>query len=292
MSAADRARARRRPRKIATTSDACVELAPSTRVPAKADWPSYLSALARRGRLTAVFHPILEPNVRGAVGARTRTRQAVRTRMHGDPGCGVVSAAGRDIQGKIGRSLRRTLGFAADQAELARRDIALPDAATWCRCWVRRRRDPEIWDALSRAAFAALGAASSGPVTLLLDATGISLRRDGDWHRNKHGRGGDQRRGRFVKVHAGVDEATGVVVAVAVTGGDGRGSGDASQGPVLAPAYPAGWRPRGCVSAQSQATAPTTSTLTLVLPCGRTGRRGVDDRVTARRRDLRPRPRP
>lgn len=200
------------PRTIAPTA----ELAPATRVPAKADWSSYLAALARRGRLTAVFHP-------------DHVARWERARTRGRPYPVELVVALSLLQAATGWSLRRTLGFAADQAALARRDIALPDAATFC----RRRRDPEVVDALSRAGFAALEAASSGPVTLLLDATGVSLRRDGDWHRNKHKGGGDRRRGRFVKLHAGVDEATGAVVAAAVTGGDGRGSGDASQGPAL-----------------------------------------------------------
>ena len=36
-----------------------------------------------------------------------------------------------------------------------------------------------------------------------------------------------------MKLHAGVDEQTGCVIAAVVTGGDGKGSGDVSQGATL-----------------------------------------------------------
>jgi hypothetical protein len=196
---------------------ATTTLAPATRVPAQADWPNYLAALARRGQLSAVFHP-------------DQVARWERSTSRGRPYATEMIVALCLLQAATGWSLRRTLGFAADQATLARREVDLPDAATWC----RRRRDPEVLAELERIGVEAAAAATSGPVVLLLDATGISLRRDGDWNRNKHGnRSSDRRRGRFVKLHDGVDETTGTVVAAVVTGGDGKGSGDSTRGPDL-----------------------------------------------------------
>lgn len=213
VSIAEQAAGRRRPRNVPATG----VLAPAARVPAKADWPGYLAALVRRGALSVTFDP-------HALSLLSRASGRGRAYPH------ELIVALCLLQAATGYSMRRTLGLAADLAGLARRDVQLPSVATWC----NRRRDLDVIAALDQLGRQIAVAAATGPVVLLLDATGVSLRRDGDWNRNKHARGRtDARKGRFVKLHAGVDEQTGCVLTAVVTGGDGKGSGDSSQGPVL-----------------------------------------------------------
>jgi hypothetical protein len=115
--------------------------------------------------------------------------------------------------------LRQTEGMIRGWFRYSGLDLSLvPDHTTICR---RRRNIPP--PALP---------ARSGPVVLILDATGCSVRTASGWMFDKPG-ASDTRRNRYVKLHAGIDAATGVPVAAVVTGSHGPGSGDASQGPVL-----------------------------------------------------------
>jgi len=70
-----------------------------------------------------------------------------------------------------------------------------------------------------------------GGHVLIIDATGIRLDARRGWADDKPG--ADQRRGRYLKLHLGMDATTGLVLAAVITEADGAGSGDASCGPDL-----------------------------------------------------------
>jgi hypothetical protein len=65
---------------------------------------------------------------------------------------------------------------------------------------------------------------------LAIDATGIACVSRSEWMRL---RTKDPRKTRFVKLHAGVDQATGEVLSFEVAPAEGRGTGDVSVGPWL-----------------------------------------------------------
>src|SRR5687768_17722348 len=68
----------------------------------------------------------------------------------------------------------------------------------------------------------------SGPVTLVIDSTGLKVYGAGEWHRDKHGVRG---RRTWRKLHLAVDAATNTIVAATLTT---SGEGDTSQvGPLL-----------------------------------------------------------
>ena len=69
-SAAQVRHARKRPRRVRPV----LELAPARRVAAHADWPGYLAALVRRGRLSVLFDPRQAVRCHGTARADVRTR--------------------------------------------------------------------------------------------------------------------------------------------------------------------------------------------------------------------------
>jgi hypothetical protein len=103
------------------------------------------------------------------------------------------------------RMLLRTLGHTEQS----------PDYSTICRRRVSLKWDPP---ALRKGQ------------AIVINATGVTVRDTGPWLREKHG---DNRRARFVKLHAATYCGTGEFLAVEVTPAGGRGSGDVSVGPRL-----------------------------------------------------------
>jgi hypothetical protein len=117
------------------------------------------------------------------------------------------------VSALFGLPLRQTQGFCS---MLARRvGGAAPHYSTIC----RRRRHLDWHPPAMRAG-----------TVLVIDATGIACMSRSEWMRL---RAKDPRRTRFVKLHAGVDQVTGEVLAVEVTPAEGRGTGDVSVGPRL-----------------------------------------------------------
>ena len=111
-------------------------------------------------------------------------------------------------------ALRQAEGFTRSVLALLGLDLAVPDHTTLS----RRGR-----------AFAGLQPrvrASTGPVHLMLDSTGLELFGQGEWCAAKHGR----LRRRWLKLHLGVDATTGEVAARVLTDGD---EDDAAQVPDL-----------------------------------------------------------
>ncbi len=111
-------------------------------------------------------------------------------------------------------ALRQAEGFARSVLALLGLDLAVPDHTTLSRRGQAfAGRQPRV-------------RAGTGPVHLVLDSTGLELFGQGEWCAAKHGR----LRRRWLKLHLGVDAATGEIAAHVLTDGD---EDDAAQVPDL-----------------------------------------------------------
>jgi hypothetical protein len=115
----------------------------------------------------------------------------------------------------FGRPWRQTEGMLASILRLLGLDLPVPDHTTFS----RRSADLSVAKALS---------AASGPVNVVIDATGLKVFGAGEWQREKHGGRG---RRTWRKLHLAVNPDLGEIVASELTTTD---DGDASQvGPLL-----------------------------------------------------------
>ena len=111
--------------------------------------------------------------------------------------------------------LRQTEGLLRSLLDLMGIDLPVPDHTTIS------RRAARLTPALRTAL-------PGGPVTLVIDSTGLKVYGAGEWHRDKHGVRG---RRTWRKLHLAVDAATNTIVAATLTT---SGEGDAGQvGPLL-----------------------------------------------------------
>jgi hypothetical protein len=111
--------------------------------------------------------------------------------------------------------LRQTEGLLGSLLDLMGIDLPVPDHTTIS------RRAAHLTPVLRTAL-------PSGPITLVIDSTGLKVYGAGEWHREKHGG-----RGRWTwrKLHLAVDAATNTIVAATLTTSS---EGDAGQlGPLL-----------------------------------------------------------
>lgn len=105
--------------------------------------------------------------------------------------------------------LRATEGLLSSVVELLKITLGVPCYTTLC----RRRRTLEV--TLPKRA-------KSAPLHLVVDSTGVKIYGEGEWKVRQHGW---TRRRTWRKLHVGVDEATGEIVAATVTTnnfGDGQ----------------------------------------------------------------------
>ena len=119
--------------------------------------------------------------------------------------------------------------MAASLLKLAGLDWPVPDSSTLC----RRQRPVTIQIPFRRA---------GGPLNLLVDSTGVTMRGDGEWQVRKPG---PSRRRRRRKVHLAMDVATADIRAVEFTSGR---EGDSPVLPGLLALIPAD-QPIGTVTA-------------------------------------------
>jgi hypothetical protein len=111
--------------------------------------------------------------------------------------------------------LRQTEGLLRSLLDLMAVDLPVPDHTTIS------RRAARLTPALRTAL-------PDGPVTLVIDSTGLKVYGAGEWHRDKHG---VRERRTWRKLHLAVDAATNTIVAATLTT---SGEGDAGQvGPLL-----------------------------------------------------------
>ena len=115
----------------------------------------------------------------------------------------------------FGRPWRQTDGFLGSLMRLLGLELPVPDHTTFS----RRSVDLEVATVLAR---------TDGPVTVVIDSTGLKVFGRGEWHLEKHG--GRARRS-WRKPHLAVDPDNGEILASALTSNE---DGDASLvGPLL-----------------------------------------------------------
>ena len=158
------------------------------------NWPEYDRALQRRGSLTvwvtpealAAWHP-------------PRTGRRGRSRTYSD----IAIETGHLLRLAFGRPWRQTEGLLRSLATLLGLDIGVPNHTTFS------RRSPGLSLASSLAE-----AQRSGPVHVVIDATGLKVYGAGEWLTEKHGERG---RRTWRKLHLAVDPTSGEILASELT---------------------------------------------------------------------------
>jgi len=173
-----------------------------------ANWPEYDRALQKRGSLTVWVTPEAL-----AAWQPPRTGQRGRPRDYSD----VAIETGHLLRLTFGQPWRQTEGLLRSLTVLLGIDIGVPDHTTFS------RRSPGLALAASLAHVQA-----SGPVHVVIDATGLKVYGAGEWLVAKHGERGTRT---WRKLHLAVDPSTGGILASELTGNE---EGDATQvGPLL-----------------------------------------------------------
>ncbi|KAA0676964.1 IS5 family transposase [Roseomonas genomospecies 6] len=170
------------------------------------NWSAYDAALRRRGDLTIWVTP-------EAVAAWTppATGRRGRPARYSD----VAIEAGLMLRLAFSRPWRQTEGLLGSLMRLLGLDLPVPDHTTFS----RRSANREVASALAR---------TDGPVSVVIDSTGLKVFGTGEWHLEKHG---GQARRSWRKLHLAVDPDTGEILASELTTTQ---DGDASLvGPLL-----------------------------------------------------------
>jgi IS5 family transposase len=157
------------------------------------NWSEYNRALVQRGSLTVwitedvlqTWHPTQAENKRGR--PRTYTDTAIETMV--------------TLQEIYHLGLRQTEGLMESIGELLHLEVAIPDYTTLS----RRRATLEIVLPRTRSLEA---------LHVVVDSTGVKVFGEGEWKVRQHGY---TYRRTWRKVHVGVDEASGEIVAAVVT---------------------------------------------------------------------------
>src|SRR5918911_4713838 len=172
------------------------------------NWPDYDRALQRRGSLTVWVTPeALAAWQPPRTGGRGRPRQY----------SAVAIETGHLLRLAFGRPWRQTEGLLRSLTALLGVDLGVPDHTTFS----RRSPGLALATALARAQ-------ASGPVHVVIDATGLKVYGAGEWLVEKHGARGKRT---WRKLHLAIDPGTDEILASELTT---AGEGDASQvGPLL-----------------------------------------------------------
>ena len=168
-----------------------------------ANWPEYDKALQQRGNLTVWVTPEAL-----AAWRPPHTGQRGRPRAYAD----VAIETGHLLRLAFGRPWRQTEGLLRSITALLGLDVGVPDHTTFS------RRSPGLALAASLA-----HAQASGPVHVVIDATGLKVYGAGEWLVEKHGERGIRT---WRKLHLAVDASTGEILAAELTTNE---EGDASQ---------------------------------------------------------------
>lgn len=157
------------------------------------NWKEYNQALIRRGSLTvwieqATLAAWCQNMREGLVGAPTTYSDlAIQTLL--------------TLKAVFSLPLRQTQGFVQSVLQLMATDLAIPSYSTLS------RRAEGLAVALPRRS-------KDEPLHVVIDSTGLKIYGEGEWKTRQHG---VSRRRTWRKMHLGVDEATGEIVAVVTT---------------------------------------------------------------------------
>ena len=172
------------------------------------NWPEYDRALQQRGSLTVWVTPEAL-----AAWRPPRMGQRGRPRDYSD----VAIETGHLLRLAFGRPWRQTEGLLRSIAGLLGLEVGVPDHTTFS------RRSPGLVLAAALAR-----AQASGPVHVVIDATGLKVYGAGEWLVAQHGERG---RREWRKLHLAIDPDSGEILACELTSNE---EGDASQvGPLL-----------------------------------------------------------
>ena len=159
-----------------------------------ANWPEYDRALQQRGSLTvwvtpealAAWHP-------------PKTGRRGRSRDYSD----IAIETGHLLRLAFGRPWRQTEGLLRSLATLLGVEIGVPDHTTFS----RRSPGLALANAMARAQ-------RTGPVHVVIDATGLQVYGVGEWLAEKHGERGKRS---WRKLHLAVDPGNGEILASELT---------------------------------------------------------------------------
>lgn len=156
------------------------------------NWSAYDAALRRRGDLTLWVTP---------EAIATWTPPAMG--RHGRPSrySDLAIEAGLMLRLAFGRPWRQTEGLLGSLMRLLGLDLPVPDHTTFS----RRSTDLEVASALAR---------TEGPVTVVIDSTGLKVFGKGEWHLEKYS---SQARRTWRKLHLAIDPDSGVILASELT---------------------------------------------------------------------------
>src|ERR687895_872544 len=172
------------------------------------NWPEYDGALQRRGSLTVWVTPEAP-----AAWHPPGTGRRGRSRTYSD----IAIETGHLLRLAFGRPWRQTEGLLRSLATLLGLDIGIPDHTTFS----RRSPGPTLARSLAEAQ-------RTGPVHVVIDATGLKVHGAGEWLAEKHGERG---RRSWRKLHLAVDPGSGEILASELTTAE---EGDAALvGPLL-----------------------------------------------------------
>ncbi|WP_448204841.1 IS5 family transposase [Azospirillum sp. sgz302134] len=156
------------------------------------NWAAYNAALRRRGDLTIwVTLETVAAWTPPATGRRGRPARYLD----------VAIEAGLMLRLAFSRPWRQTEGLLGSLMRLLGLDLPVPDHTTFS----RRSANLEVASALARM---------DGPVSVVIDATGLKVFGTGEWHLEKHG---GQARRSWRKLHLAVDLDTGEILASELT---------------------------------------------------------------------------
>ena len=158
------------------------------------NWNQYTNALKQRGSITFHFaHDVtdgwLNPNKTGKPGASPTY-------------CDTAIQACLSIKILFRLPLRQTQGFVQSVLGLLGLDLPTPDYSTLS------RRQSHLAVPLPRSL------SHDEPIHVVVDSTGLKVFGEGEWQVKKHGA---SKRRTWRKLHLGVDEATGEIVAAMTT---------------------------------------------------------------------------
>jgi hypothetical protein len=165
------------------------------------NWSEYNRSLVNRGSLTVW----VSADVLAAWNAQGRSGKRGHPQTYTDTAILCMAS----LQELYGLPLRATQGLLVSVVKLLSLTVSVPCYTTLC----RRRRGLEV--TLPKRA-------KSAPLHLVVDSTGVKIYGEGEWKVRQHGW---TRRRTWRKLHVGVDEASGEILAAVVTTnnfGDGQ----------------------------------------------------------------------
>ena len=162
------------------------------------NWGQYNQALVQRGSLTLWVDEAAVAGWQNQV--KSGGRGASRTYSDSAIVCALT------LQGVYHLPLRATVGLLRSLFELMQVELPVPDSSTLC----RRRQSLEV---------SLLARLPTGRLHLLVDASGFKVYGEGEWKVRQHGY---SKRRTWRKLHIGINEATGEVIAAMASTNDLR----------------------------------------------------------------------